>query len=94
MAGKGILLGRDGDLQVYNKSLVVGSSTMQEVAIILQMNQGEQKFFPALGANLIQLVKSKASRFDIENRAKVHLALDGKSYDLIKEHIQTITVKQ
>jgi phage baseplate assembly protein W len=90
MAGKGILLGKDGDLQVRNGSLLVGDSMMQEVSIILQMNQGEQKFFPALGANIIQLVQAKVPRFDIENRVKVHLALDGKSYDQIKEQIKTI----
>lgn len=93
MAGKGILFSVDGDLHTYNKTLVIGESTMQEVAVIFQMNQGEQKFFPALGANLIQLIGSKASRLDIENRAKVHLALDGKSWDLIKSQIH-ITIKK
>ncbi|MEN5434086.1 hypothetical protein ABE545_10625 [Sphingobacterium faecium] len=90
MAGKGILLGKDLDLQAHNGSLVVGDSTMQEVSIIIQMNQGEQKFFPALGANIIQLVRAKYSRFDIENRVRVHLELDGKSYDQIKGQIKTI----
>lgn len=90
MAGKGILLDKDGDLQIRNGSLLVGDSVMQEVSIIIQMNQGEQKFFPALGANIIQLVKSKSSRFDIQNRIKLHLELDGKSYDQIKEQIKTI----
>lgn len=93
MAGKGILLAADGDLQAPGKTLMIGESTMQEVAFILQMNQGEQKFFPALGANLIQLIGSKANRLDIESRVKVHLALDGKSYDLIKSQIQ-LTIKK
>lgn len=93
MAGLGILLDARGELEVINKSLIIGKSTMQEVAIILQMNQGEQKLVPVLGANIIELTKRKEKRFDIENRAKVHLALDGKSYDQIKEQIQVIIKK-
>lgn len=89
MAGKGILLDTDGDLLVSNGSLKTGESTMQEVAIILQMNQGEQKFMPVLGANIIQLAKSKVSRFDMESRTKIALALDGKDYDQLKEQVLT-----
>lgn len=88
MAGKGILLGDDGDVLIRNKSVVIGDTIWQETAIILGMNQGEHKFFPVLGPNLIQLLKAKASRFDIEQRAKIHLGLDGKNYDQLKEQIQ------
>lgn len=94
MAGKGILMGNDGDLIVSNGSLAIGDSTMQEVAVILQMNQGEQKFMPMLGANIVQLSKAKVSRFDIEKRTKIALALDGKDYDLLKEEIQTYIIKK
>lgn len=92
MAGKGILLDDSGDLTIQNKSLVVGNSAIQEVSIILQMNQGESKFDPLLGANLINLIKTNTSRFEIENRVKTHLALDGKEYDKIKHLIKT-TIK-
>lgn len=82
-----MLLGEDGDLAVVNKSLQIGSTEMQEVAIIIGMNQGEQKFSPVLGPNLIQLQKANASKFDIEQRTRIHLAKDGKDYEAIKEKI-------
>ncbi len=89
MAGKGILLDDNYEVLITNKSMVVGSSVMQEVAVILSMNQGDQKFNPVLGPNLIQLKKSKASKFDIQQRVRVHLAKDGKDYAQIKDNIIT-----
>jgi hypothetical protein len=90
MAGKGILLGEDGDLLIQNNSIVIGDTLWQETAIIMTMNQGEHKFYPVLGPNLIQLKKAKASRFDIEQRLKLHLGMDRKNYDLLKEQIRVI----
>lgn len=88
MAGKGILLTAENNLLIISRRLIVGDSRMQEVALILQMNQGEQKFEPVLGANLIQYSKTKIKNFDIENRVKIHLALDDKQYDQIKQQIK------
>lgn len=82
-----MLLDENGDLLISGKSLQVGKSEMQEVGVILGMNQGEQKFSPVLGPNLIQLQKSKSSKFDIEKRVRIHLAKDGKDYGHIKEKI-------
>lgn len=93
MARKGILLNEEGELDIKNKELVVGDSVMQEVSIILQMNQGESKFDPLLGANLVNLIKTNTSRFDLENRVKTHLALDGKDYEQIK-HLITTHIKK
>ena len=88
MAGKGILLTAENNLLIISRRLIVGDSRMQEVALILQMNQGEQKFEPVLGANLIQYSKTKVKNFDIESRVKIHLALDDKQYDQIKQQIK------
>lgn len=90
MAGKGILLSDNGDVLVRNKSLVIGDTIWQETAIILGMNQGEHKFHPVLGPNLIQLMKSKSSQLDIEQRARIHLGMDRKNYDQLKEQIKVI----
>lgn len=90
MAGKGILLGENGDLLIKNKSVVVGDTEMQEVAIILQLNQGELKLYPLLGPNLIQLQKTNSSKFLIEQRLRLNLARDGKNYDDIKNKVQAI----
>lgn len=89
MAGKGILLGNDGDIVIINGKMVIGDSEIQETAIIVDMNQGEHKFVPVLGPNLMQLIKSKASKFDIDQRLRVHLAKDGKDYSALKEKIKT-----
>lgn len=88
--GKGILLDANGELIIKNKSLVVGDSSIQEVAVILEMNQGEQKFTPLLGANLVELIKSNKSRFEIEKRVKINLQRDGKEYEDIKNQINTV----
>lgn len=89
MAGKGILIGDDGDVRIQNNSLVIGDSVLQETMLILGMNQGEHKFEPLLGPNLIQLIKSKGNRFDYERRVKIALALDNKDYQQIKHLIKT-----
>lgn len=89
MAGKGILLDKNNDLMVQNGSMIIADSVMQEVALILQINQGEQKFMPLLGPNLIQEKLTNLSRFEIEQRVKVHLELDNKDYNQLKKEIQT-----
>lgn len=93
MAGKGILLDESGDLTIINNSLDIGNTLLQEVSIILQMNQGHSRFDPLLGANLINLVKTNKSRFEIEKRVKTHLAIDNKNYDEIKDLITTHVIK-
>lgn len=92
MATKGILLDRTGELLIKDKQMVVGDSEMQEVSIILMMNQGEQKFQPYLGANLINLKGKKIKHFELNSRIKLQLTLDNKRYEDIKDKIQT-TIK-
>jgi len=88
MAGRGILLDDDNDLKIVGKRMLIGESTMQEVGVILQMNQGELKTVPMLGPNLVQLKKTNASRFDIEQRMRINLAMDRKDYQEIKEQVK------
>lgn len=88
MAGKGILLDNDNDLKVLNGTLAISDSLMQEVSIILQLRQGNLKTVPLLGPDLIQLKKTNLSKFDIEQRLRVHLALDKKEYKQVKQQLQ------
>ena len=88
MAGKGILLDENNDLLIIGKQMVVGDSEMQEVAIILEMNQGALKFNPLLGADLVQLLKSNASKVDVQRRVRLQLEKDGKNYNAIKNKIK------
>lgn len=85
---KDILLNNDNDLLFANGDLATGDSTLQEVGIILELNQGELKSFPVIGASLVQLLKSKRKRSLIEERVRLHLALDGKEYNAMKEFIR------
>ncbi|HCY81547.1 MAG TPA: hypothetical protein DHV22_08085 [Xanthomarina gelatinilytica] len=90
MAGIGILLDEDNDLNIINGHLAIGHTTMQEVGLIIQMQQGEQKKVPVLGPNIIQLKKTNVSKFDIVQRLRVHLAIDKKDYKEIKQQIKEI----
>ncbi len=86
---KGILLDESNDLQAVNGSLVIGNSLMQETALIIQLQQGGQKFEPRLGPNLIRLKKANAPKFDIEQKVRVHLAKDQIDYEAIKQQLKT-----
>lgn len=87
---KDFLLDTDNDIQFdANGELVMGESEMQEVGLILQLNQGELKSAPMLGASLVQLMKSKEKRSLVEERIRLHLAMDGKDYNAIREFLRT-----
>lgn len=85
---KGIALDDNGDLLISNGSVVLKDTTAQEVELILTMNQGELKTQPLLGANLIQFLKSKPKQYEVEERVKLHLAMDNKDYHEIRKYIQ------
>lgn len=88
MAGKGILLDENGDLLVIGKSMVIGISEMQETGIILELTQGQIKHNPILGPNIVNLIRSKEDPLKIKRRLKIHLSMDNKDYDEIKEKIK------
>lgn len=94
MAGKGILLDNGNDLKIIGGHMVIGDSVMQETALIIGMNQGELKSEPLLGPNLVQLKKTNVSRFEMEKRLRVHLAIDGKDWNTLKSEVmQTLTTQ-
>jgi len=84
---KDVLLDDDYDLKILNGDFVIGESTMQDVVLILQTNKGEWKHDPILGCNLIELIKSKSSKVEVEKRVRLQLERDGKNYDKIKNII-------
>jgi hypothetical protein len=89
---KGILLDENNDIKIVNGKMQLGNALMQEVGIILQMNQGELKFDPMLGANLVTEMRGVLNPYKIESMIDTQLALDGKNYDEIKDLImQKIT---
>ncbi|MRG45495.1 hypothetical protein GFS24_10235 [Chitinophaga sp. SYP-B3965] len=80
-----LLLDSEDDLQIINGDFVIGESLTQEVANILRLNQGELKFDPLLGPNMVSLINSNANAQEIETRVKLHLARDNKNFDEIKQ---------
>ena len=66
---KGLLLDKDGDIRIVPHTgkdgltgFVVGDTLIQNAATVLELNQGELKEDPVLGANLIRYIRSKAAK--------------------------------
>lgn len=82
-----ILIDSDNNPQILNGDFSTGESELQDVAIILQLRQGELKSDPILGVNLQHFLKGKYDRVAIEKRVKIHLERDGKNYDKVKRNL-------
>ena len=89
---KDILLDTENyDLRIENGDFVVGESLNQEVDLILRLSQGDLKEDPVLGPNLLQLIHANASKTELRQRIKQHLARDRKRYSDLKERINLRT---
>lgn len=92
---KGILLDQEGDIKIVphtgkngkQSGLIVGDSLVQNAAIVLELNQGELKEDPVLGANLFRYIRSKANKSAIEKQMKVHLKRAGIDYSELVDKI-------
>lgn len=74
-----ILLDENDDLLFRDGDFALGDPLMQDVGAILRLNQGDLKGDPILGPNLTQLIGSKSTRQELQQRVRLHLARDGKS---------------
>ena len=84
---KDIQLTADNDLKILNGDFVIGESEMQEVGIILQMNQGELKSDPLIGANLTNYIRGVHNQLKLQRHIETQLEMDGKDYDSIKDNL-------
>lgn len=84
-----ILRDEDGDVLITSTGIKHGESEMQELALILVLNPGDIKHFPVLGPALTRFVKSNGGREKIESAIAMHLKLDGKNYNELKNKIRT-----
>lgn len=82
-----ILLDENNDLQIVAGDFVIGESFMQEVGLILQMNQGELKSDPLIGANLTSKIRGVQNDAKIRRHIETQMELDGKDYEDIKNKI-------
>ncbi len=83
-----LFLDSENDFNFLNGDFRIDESEMQDVAIILELNQGELKSDPILGPNLITMINAKANDKEIQQRVKLHLQRDNKVYEDIKDKIQ------
>lgn len=79
-----ILLDDTGDLDALDGDFVIGDSELQEIALILQTNQGDYKQDPITGANLLRFKNSTLSPNEIRNKSAIALKRDGKDFNRIK----------
>lgn len=93
---KGILIDSDFSLLVsvtrssnglITGGLVIGDNEDQCAAIVLQMQQGELKEDPLLGAGLTKFIRGKYSQTEIEQRIRQHLTRAGINYQNYKQRI-------
>jgi len=79
---KGILLDENGDFLIKVKrgadgkitgGLVVGDNAVQCAGLVLQMNQGELKEDPIIGANLLRNMRGKLNRSKLKMMSIPHL---------------------
>ena len=84
---KGLLLDKDGDIRIVPHKgkdgltgFVIGDTLIQNAATVLELNQGELKEDPVLGANLIRYIRSQADKRAIEKQMKIHLKRAGIDY--------------
>ncbi|MNS21776.1 hypothetical protein D3C72_535460 [compost metagenome] len=84
---KGILLDENFDLMCSDGKLVMGDTTIQEVALIIGMNPGELKRDPVIGPGLTSKIRSTVRPSEIEDLLRLHLARDRKKFSDIKNLI-------
>ena len=75
---KDILLGETGDLLIENGDLVIGESSQQHVALLVELHKGELKEFPTTGFGINRyLKKSTSSLTRFTREIKIELEADG-----------------
>ncbi len=99
---KGILLDENNDLRINVKrnaqgkitgGLVIGSRKMQDAYLVLNMNQGDLKQDPLAGANLLRMIRSRASNEKIRKTIEIALRRVGVRYYEIKAQIELLINK-
>lgn len=79
-AGNGLITG----------GLVIGDNTDQCAAIAIQMQQGDLKEDPLIGAALTRYMRGKFSRSEIDQRIRLHLTRAGINYQNYKQRISLV----
>jgi hypothetical protein len=98
----GILLDDNDDLLVTVKKdaqgkitggLTLGSTTMQDVYMVLKTNQGELKEDPIIGVNLARYIRGKEDMENIRRAIDLGLMRAGIEREDVKNEVQAIINK-
>lgn len=60
MKNRGITLSASGDLSINNGKMVIGDTSTQIIAIVINMNKGELKEYPLLGGDAKKMMGGTA----------------------------------
>jgi hypothetical protein len=100
---KGILLDENGDLLVkvthgsdgkITGGITIGDNAVQCAGIVLQMNQGELKEDPIIGANLFRNIRGKLNRDKLKIKIETALTRANINIEDVKNEIQLFINKQ
>ena len=100
---KGILLDENNDLLIKVKrgadgkiliGLVVGDNAVQCAGLVLQMNQGELKEDPIIGANLLRNIRTKLNRDKLKNQVEIALTRANIRIEDVKNELDILINKQ
>jgi hypothetical protein len=75
-----IILGEDGDILTQNGDLIIGESSYQEMAAIINSHPGEYRHSPITGFTISRFLKKTETpqvRIRFVSELKVKLELDG-----------------
>jgi len=95
----GILLNKDNSLLIRVRrgtdgritgGLVVGNNAVQCAGLVLQMNQGELKEDPIIGANLLRNMRGKLNREKLKNQIEVALIRANINIEDVKNELDII----
>ena len=100
---KGILLNKDNDLLIKVRrgkdgkitgGLVVGNNAVQCAGLVLQMNQGELKEDPIIGANLLRNMRGKLNRDKLKNQIETALIRANIRFEDVKNELDILINNQ
>jgi hypothetical protein len=94
---KGILLDKDGDFLIKTKQgsdgrlisgMIIGNNAVQCAGFVLQMNQGELKEDPIIGANLFREIRGKLNREKISDKIETSLIRANINIEEVRREMQ------
>jgi len=99
---RGILLNENNDLLIKVRretdgkisGLVASDNAVQCAGIVLQMNQGELKSEPIVGANLLRNIRGKLNRDKLKNQIEVALTRANIRIEDVKNELDILINKQ